>query len=84
MKHLCRPEHYKNSFLFDRDVRFVLLTMDILPWFGLMIAAGGVGYWCLRQRAIDKTTVLNEIPHLGNGRKDGKRLAGTVVIAGGR
>ena len=56
----------------------------MLSYLGFVAVAGGVGYWYLRRWAIDKTTVLNEIPHLGTGRKDGKRLAGTVVIAGGR
>lgn len=37
-----------------------------------------------RDRIVEKLTALNDLPGLGKPRKEGKRIDGTAIIAGGR
>ncbi|KZS95627.1 hypothetical protein SISNIDRAFT_408595 [Sistotremastrum niveocremeum HHB9708] len=64
-----------------------LLTGTTLPFIasviGLITATTLLfGRW-YRNKQIAETTVLNELGGLGTQRVDGKRIAGTVVVAGG-
>jgi hypothetical protein len=62
--------------------------MPFLSMLALVAAAVPVAYWSLSQLtlrwAYAHYTVLNDIKGLGAARKDGRKLARTAVVCGGR
>ncbi|KZS94231.1 hypothetical protein SISNIDRAFT_549413 [Sistotremastrum niveocremeum HHB9708] len=58
---------------------YALVVVAVLH---VALASGPIAKW-RRNKSIEEITAINELPYLGKPRLSGKRIDGTVVVAGG-